>query len=249
MIRFENIRGGYAGRQVLQGVSLTVPKGKITALVGPNGCGKTTLLRMACGLNTPSEGRVLIEGRSLEQYKRRELARLLAILPQTRETPALTVERLAAYGRYPHMSLGSRLSSRDRERVEEALREAGVWELRERELRSLSGGERQRAYIAMALAQDSQALLLDEPTTYLDIGQKKEVMELARRLNARGKTILAVLHDLSLAFSCSDYVAVMAEGELKAFGTPEEVSARTAEIFGVKETRIRLEDRDSVLFY
>lgn len=249
MIQFQAVCAGYGGRKAVKGVSFTIPAGKVTALTGPNGCGKTTLLKTACGLIKPISGQVLLDGRQVGGYRRRELARRLAMLPQTREVPAVTVERLAAYGRYPHLGLGRALSARDWERVEAALEEAGAKELRYRELGKLSGGERQRAYIAMALAQDSGCLLLDEPTTYLDIGQKNEVMELIRRLNARGKTVLAVLHDLPLAFAYSDFVAVMDKGELRAFGRPEEVSGTAAEVFGVREAKVPLGGRERILFY
>lgn len=249
MIRFDHISGGYPGRDVLHDISFTVPRGKVTALVGPNGCGKTTLLGVAGGLLAPSEGEVWLDGKPAKAYKRKETARLLAMLPQSREVPAVTVERLAAYGRYPHLGPGGVLSPRDRELVEEALHQAGAYELRRRELRELSGGERQRAYIAMALAQDTQALLLDEPTTYLDIGQKNQVMELVLRLNAQGKTILAVLHDLPLAFAYSDFIAVMADGKLQAFGPPEAVREVTARVFGVRQALVTLDGHEQVIFY
>lgn len=249
MIQFDHISAGYPGREVLHDVSFTAPRGKVTALVGPNGCGKTTLLQVACGLIRPSAGEVLLDGKPARSYKRRELARLLALLPQSREVPAVTVERLAAYGRYPHLGPGGVLSASDRQLVEDALRQAGAWELRGRELRELSGGERQRAYIAMALCQDSDILLLDEPTTYLDIGQKNQVMDLVRQLNAQGRTILAVLHDLPLAFAYSDYVAVMSGGRLQAFGAPGDVRESAAQVFGVKQAIVNLDGREQIIFY
>jgi len=249
VIRFDHICAGYPGRAVLHDISFTAPRGKITSLVGPNGCGKTTLLRVAGGLLAPSEGEIWLDGKPAKAYKRKEMARLLAMLPQSREVPSVTVERLAAYGRYPHLGPGGALSLRDRELAEEALRRAGAYELRRRELRELSGGERQRAYIAMALAQDTQALLLDEPTTYLDIGQKNQVMDLVRRLNAQGKTVLAVLHDLPLAFAYSDWVAVMAGGKLQAFGPPEAVREIAAQVFGVHQSIVKLDGKERVIFY
>ncbi len=244
MMEFRHITSGYPGRTVLSDVSLTVPRDKITALIGPNGCGKSTLLNTAGGLIKPSAGEILLDGRPLPSYKRRELARLMALLPQSRELPRLTVERLAAFGRYPHGDMQSAKGQ-----IEESLRRAGAWELRHRELRELSGGERQRAYIAMALCQDSELLLLDEPTTYLDIGHKNQVMELVRDLNVQGRTILAVLHDLPLAFMYSDYVALMESGKLTAFGTPDEVRESAAKAFGVKQALVTLEGREQIIFY
>lgn len=250
MIEFRNVGAGYPGRRVVEAVSFRAPKGKITALIGPNGCGKTTLLRTACGLLAPSAGQVLLDGKPVEGYRRRERARLAALLPQIRETPSITVERLAAHGRYPHLSFGRDLTARDREIVEQALEAAGVRELRGRELGELSGGERQRAYIAMALAQDSQALLLDEPTTYLDIGQQYEVLELVKRLNGQGRTVLMVLHDLSLAFAYSHFIALLAGGRLEAFGTAEEVfqSGAADLAFGVKGRRVEIDGKQKYVF-
>lgn len=249
MIEFLEVSAGYAGREAVRRVSFAALSGKITALVGPNGCGKTTLMKIACGLLRPTGGEVRAFGREVGGYSRRELARLMAVLPQTRELPSLTVERLAAYGRYPHMGWGKALSREDRRLIDQALEKAGALELRRRELKTLSGGERQRAYIAMALAQDSRILLLDEPTTYLDIGQKVQVMELIKSLNRLGKTVLAVLHDLDLAFAYSDFVAVLEKGELKAFGPPEEVTDAAAAAFGVRVKKLRLEDQERYLFY
>lgn len=251
MIEFQNISAGYGGKAVVRNISFTAPKGKITSLIGPNGQGKTTLLRTAGGLLAPQAGRVMLDGRPVDSYRRRELARLAAMLPQVRETPAITVQRLVAHGRYPHLGFGRELAQADRELVERAMEEAGVQALRDRELASLSGGERQRAYIAMALAQDSEALLLDEPTTYLDIGQRYEVLELIRRLNAWGKTVLMVLHDLALAFAYSDCAALIDGGALRAFGSAGEVfqSGMVESTFGVKAARLPIDGKERYIFY
>ncbi len=219
MVEFSHVTAGYGGRAALRDVTFSAPRGKVTALIGPNGCGKTTLLKTACGLLAPLSGAVTLDGREKKALGRKEWARLCALLPQIREAPAaLTVEALAAHGRYPHLSFGRDLTEKDREAVRLSLEETGVWGLRGRSLGQLSGGERQRAYLAMALAQDPEVFFLDEPTTYLDIGQKYEMLDLIARLGKRGKTVVMVLHDLSLAFSYSDYVAVLGEGRLLAFG-------------------------------
>lgn len=251
MIEFQNVSAGYGGKAVVRRISFTAPKGKVTSLIGPNGQGKTTLLRTAGGLLAPQEGQVILNGRPVDSYRRRELARLAAMLPQVRETPAITVERLVAHGRYPHLGFGRELTQADRDLAEQAMEEAGVQNLKGRELGSLSGGERQRAYIAMALAQDSDVLLLDEPTTYLDIGQRYEVLELIRRLNARGKTVLMVLHDLALAFAYSDYVALIHGGELRAFGSADEVfqSGTVEAAFGVRAARLPIDGKERYIFY
>lgn len=244
MIQFQNVSAGYAGRTVVREVSFTVPRGSVASLIGPNGQGKTTLLRTAGGLLKPQAGRVLLNGKPAGDYRRRELAQLAAVLPQVRETPAITVERLAAHGRYPHLGFGRELASRDRELVERAMEEAGVQDLRRRELASLSGGERQRAYIAMALAQDSQVLLLDEPTTYLDVGCQLEVMALARRLAEEGRAVVMVLHDLTLALRYAHRTALLWEGRVRQTGTPEELYTGEAleRVMGVSLGRVETEE-------
>ena len=178
MIELRHVTAGYPGHLVLEDVSLTLPSGKITALIGPNGCGKTTLLRAACGLLPLAGGQIFFGGRELGQFRRREFARLVALLPQTRDVPAIRAEQLVAHGRYPHLSFGRDLTQADREKIRWAMEVTGTTALQNKELSQLSGGERQRVYLAMTLSQDTDILFLDEPTTYLDIGQKYEVLEL-----------------------------------------------------------------------
>lgn len=239
MIEFDHVRAGYAGREVLHEVTFAVPKGSVTALIGPNGCGKTTLLRAAAGQLPPQSGKVLLNGRETAHLDRKELARTAACLPQARSTPAITVEALVSHGRFPYLGLSRRMRPEDREIVRRAMRQTGIEPWAGRELRTLSGGERQRVYIAMALAQDTGIILLDEPTTYLDLGRQFELLELIRSLNAGGKTILMVLHDLALALRYSDHVALMKQGRLAAFAGPEELldSGRLDEVFGVQSHR------------
>ncbi len=250
MVNFAQVSVGYNGRAALEGVTFCAPRGKVTSLIGPNGCGKTTLLKTACGLLEPLGGAVTVDGREKKSLGRKEWARLCALLPQVREVPALTVEALVAHGRYPHLSFGRDLASKDKEAIQRAMEEAGVLGLLGRSLGQLSGGERQRAYLAMALAQEPEVFFLDEPTTYLDIGQKYEVLGLIARLRERGKTVVMVLHDLPLAFAYSDFVAVLGEGKLLAFGESREVfdSGIPGRVFGVRGERVVVNGQEEFLF-
>lgn len=239
MIEFSGVCAGYDGRNVLRDVSLHVPEGKITALIGPNGCGKTTLLRTAVRLLPLTGGRIRLAGRDVGRYGRKEFARLAAFLPQARSIPAITVERLVAHGRFPYLGLAHRPRAEDREAVRRAMEALGVAQWAERELRALSGGERQRVYLAMVLAQEARVIFLDEPTTYLDLRRQFEVLELVRALNAQGKTIVIVLHDLAHALRYSDRVALLREGRLAACDTPDALyrSGIIDEVFGVRAHR------------
>lgn len=238
MLELRGIKGGYPGKEVLTGVDLTLRDGELLALVGPNGCGKSTLLKAALGLLPRREGLVLADG--LELSTPRELARRVAYLPQSRNIPDVPVGRLALEGRFPYLSYPRRYSRSDHAAAESALRRMGLWELRETPLRELSGGTRQKAYIAMALAQDANTLLMDEPTTFLDVAHQLRLMEILRGLRSEGKAVLAVLHDLPLAFAHADRLAVMDMGRVVDTGSPQEVFRRgSAErVFGVKLTRV-----------
>ncbi len=251
MIELKRVAAGYPGHPVLKDVSLTFQTGKITSLIGPNGCGKSTLLRAACGLLPLSGGQVLYNGRELGRFGRKEFARLVSILPQTRDVPAIRAGQLVAHGRYPHLGFGRDLAKADREKIAWAMEVTGTAPLAEKELSQLSGGERQRVYLAMTLAQDTDILFLDEPTTYLDIAQKYEVMELIRQINSLGKTVVMVLHDLPLAFSYSHQVAVLEKGAAAAQGEARQVflSGMPARVFGVKSQTLEVDGREEFFFY
>lgn len=221
VLSLSHVAAGYGGTPVLQDVSLSVKQGEILTLAGPNGCGKSTLLKTAARLLPCMSGEIRLLGRRLEDYSQKELARTASILPQTRNVPAITVEGLVLHGRFPYLGLSRRMGKKDREAVEEAMALAGILELRGRDLRELSGGERQKAYLAMVIAQDTQVVFLDEPTTYLDIGRQFEILELIRKLNRQGKTIVMVLHDLAHALTYSHRIAVMEKGSLLQVGEPQ----------------------------
>ena len=222
MLELRHITAGYPGRQILKDLSLQIPEGRMTVVIGPNGCGKSTLLKAVCGL-LPSAGEILLDGVSIPALSSRERARLISFLPQNRPVPEITAERLVLHGRFPWVGYPRRYRQEDREEAKRAMEQLGIGHLRERYLPELSGGERQKVYLAMLLAQQTRVILMDEPTASLDIANKFELMEIARKLVDQGKTILLVLHDLDLAMQYADLVAVMEEGRICRSGTPEEI--------------------------
>ncbi|OIQ26967.1 MAG: iron dicitrate ABC transporter ATP-binding protein [Alphaproteobacteria bacterium MedPE-SWcel] len=216
---------GYGERAVLRGLDFEVPVGQITGIVGANACGKSTLLRSLSRLLKPARGQVLLEGASIHAMAPKALARELGLLPQSPIAPdGITVLDLVGRGRHPHQGLLSRWSSRDETAVAAALAATGTADLADRDVDELSGGQRQRVWIAMALAQETGILLLDEPTTFLDINHQIEVLDLLRDLNQhRGTTIVMVLHDLNLAARYCDWLAAMVDGQVAATGPAEAI--------------------------
>lgn len=224
-VRTEALRVGYGDRPVLDGIDLRLPDGAITAIVGPNGCGKSTLLRSVGRVLSPTGGAVLLDGEPVHSLPTRQVARALGLLPQTNVVPEqLTVRDLVERGRFPHRGAFSRWTSKDQDAVQEALAVTGTDALADRVVDELSGGQRQRAWIAMVLAQQTPILLLDEPTTYLDLAHRLEVLRLLRTLNtSRGVTVAMVLHDLDEACRYADHLVAMHEGAVVAQGPPSEV--------------------------
>ncbi|MFL5655099.1 MAG: ABC transporter ATP-binding protein [Ktedonobacteraceae bacterium] len=238
ILEAERLRVSYVERLVIPELSLRIEKGAITALVGPNGSGKSTVLKTLARLIAPQAGIVYLDGRAIAQLSTREVARRLTILPQEPRAPEeLTVGELVEQGRYPHAGPLRMLREQDHITITEALAQTNMTELRHRRLDSLSGGERQRAWIALALAQATPILLLDEPTTFLDIGHQLEVLDLIQSLNrTHGKTIVLVLHDLNQAARYADRMVVLKAGRIVADGSPREVltTALLAEVFQVQ---------------
>ncbi len=243
-LEVSQLSAGYGDRVILEELDLTVPSGKITVIVGANACGKSTLLRTMSRLLAPKRGHVLLDGKSIHSIPPKKLARILGLLPQSPIAPeGITVADLVSRGRHPHQGLFSRWTREDDDAVAAALEATKTFGLAERPVDELSGGQRQRVWIAMALAQQTKLLLLDEPTTFLDISHQVEVLDLLTDLNhSRGTTIVMVLHDLNLAARYADYLVAMANGRLHVMGTPERVltqdNIRT--VFGL-ESRIILD--------
>lgn len=251
ILRGQGLTVGYGARRVLDGLDVAISAGGVTALCGPNGCGKSTLLRTLAGLQPAQAGTVEIDGRPLRELRRRERAQALAMLAQANEVPAgLTVFELAAYGRHAHRRLIGGLSSTDRSAILDALAATGLRDHGAREVAALSGGERQRAWIAMALAQQCRVLLLDEPTTWLDVRHQVELVSALKALNReRGITIVCVLHDLNQAAALADRVLLMKAGRILHDGRPAEVlrPGPLAEVYGVEMWRLDHPDSEAPL--
>ncbi|WP_417264057.1 ABC transporter ATP-binding protein [Celeribacter sp.] len=232
-----DLRVGYGDRPVLDGIDLSLAPGQITAIIGANACGKSTLLRAMSRLLAPERGEVLLDGRSVHRTAPRKLAQCLGLLPQSPIAPeGITVLDLVSRGRHPHHGLFGRWTAEDDRAVAEALEATGTAALSERPVEALSGGQRQRVWIAMVLAQRTDVLLLDEPTTFLDINHQIEVLDLLTDLNRRhGTTIVMVLHDLNLAARYADRIVAIADGQIYRHGPAKEVltTAMLHDIFGL----------------
>lgn len=222
-IEVKDLIAGYENHMVIDGMSLKIPKGKITVIIGSNGCGKSTLLKTIGRLIKPKGGDVFIEGSKIASMKTLDIAKQMAVLPQTPVAPSgLTVSELVAYGRYPHSP--RQLSQMDYDIIHWSLEVTKLKDLENQEVDRLSGGQRQRAWIAMAIAQKTEIILLDEPTTYLDMAYQLEVLELLNELNkSEGYTIVMVLHDLNMAARYADHMIALKDGNIVASGSPVEM--------------------------
>lgn len=226
----------YDGKVVVDGVDLALPEGSFTVVLGPNASGKSTVLRALARVLKPESGDVLFDGRALGDYGSKELARRMGLLPQDAIAPeGMRVADLVSRGRYPHHSALQRWTSADDDATRDALAATNTSDLAERYVDQLSGGQRQRVWVALLLAQQTPVMLLDEPTTFLDIAHQYELLDLLRDLNAQGKTVIAVLHDLNQAARYADNLVLMKEGCVVATGTPSELitAERVGDVFGI----------------
>ncbi len=236
-LHVKDVSVGYGERTVLDTLSVDIKRGAVTSIVGPNGCGKSTLLRTMSRLLNPAKGEIVLDGKSIHDIPTRKLATQLGLLPQTPIAPdGIVVADLVGRGRTPHQGILGRWSQQDYDIVAEALETTGISDLAERSIDELSGGQRQRVWIAMALAQRTETLLLDEPTTYLDVKHQLDVLDLLTELNRdRGTTIVMVLHDLNLAARYSDELVAVSGGKVFAHGHPREVITKenVKSVFGI----------------
>lgn len=227
-IHTESMKAAYGEKVIIEELSISIPIGQITTIIGPNGCGKSTFLKTLGRILGIKKGCIYLDGEDIHRLPTKELAKKLAILPQTPQAPdGLTVEELVSYGRFPYQKGLGRLSKEDKEVVAWAIEATGLSEFKEQATSDLSGGQRQRVWIAMALAQETEVILLDEPTTYLDLAYQLEILELLEALNkGHGCTILMVLHDLNMASKFADHMIAFREGKVIKAGTPYEVMNR-----------------------
>lgn len=241
----------YNGKTVVDGVSFELPKGKVISLIGPNGAGKSTVMGMISRLIAQDDGSVNFEGKDISKWKSRELARRLAILTQSNHVQMkLTVRELVAFGRFPYS--GNRITDEDEEIIEKAIAYMELEEFEDRFIDELSGGQRQRAYIAMVIAQDTEYVLLDEPTNNLDIYHATNMMKIVRRLcDELGKTVILVLHEINYAAFYSDYICAFVDGKISKFGTVEEVMTKEnlSEIYRVDFEILEIEGKPLSIYY
>ena len=222
MIALKDLTVGYHGEALLSQVNLEFPQGQVTVLLGPNGCGKSTLLKTVLGLLPPLGGEILYDGEPISSLSGGAVARKAAYMAQNHTVPSIVAQRMVLHGRFPYLSFPRKYRKEDHEAVRRALETAGGLDLSNRPMQELSGGQRQKVYLAMALAQETGTILMDEPTTWLDIRHQLEVMATARALAESGRAVGLVSHDLCLALRTADRVAVLAQGALQLAAPPEE---------------------------
>ena len=244
MVEIKSLTAGYFGKPVLQNLRGHFPAGKVTAILGPNGCGKSTLLKALSGV-LKADGQVLWQEKDLLTLPPKLRARQVACLHQSPPATDLTAQQLALCGRYPYQSWPRTYTARDEAVAAAAMKRMGVEELKDRPLSQLSGGQQQKVHLAMALAQDAPILLLDEPTSHLDISHQLQLLRSMKALAAEGKTVVAVLHDLQSALGAADHILLMEEGRCAVEGTPEAVyaSGQLEQVFGVRLLRVFTDGR------
>lgn len=247
MIKLNNITSGYNGVEIIKDINIAFEEGSITSIVGKNGCGKTTVLKTAANLLKPFSGEITIKGEDISSISSKELAKKVSFLPQLRTVPNITVYNLVMHGRYPYLGFSRTPQKTDKEIVEKAMENMGLKDCINKSIQELSGGQRQKVYISMILAQDTDIIFLDEPTTYLDINHQLEILEIIKKLKKMGKTIVMVLHDLSNALSYSDKLCLMEKGQVVIYDTPQAVfdSKEMDRIFKISSEQVLVGEKAS----
>ncbi|GFN36635.1 ABC transporter ATP-binding protein [Tepidimicrobium xylanilyticum] len=245
MIKLKDITAGYNGIEVIKNINISFEKGSITSIIGKNGCGKTTLLKTASKLLKPFSGDIILNGESIYNIPEKKLARKVSFLPQMRNAPNISVYNLVMHGRFPYLGFPRIPQAEDRAMVERAMKKLGIKKYKDKKLRELSGGERQKVYIGMVLAQDTDYIFLDEPTTYLDINHQLEILDIIKELKRMGKAVIMVIHDLNSALSISDKVCLMDRGEIVIFDSPKAVysSKEIERVFQVKCEEVNMDKK------
>lgn len=235
MIRLNGVTSGYMGINIIKNINISFEKGKIISIIGKNGCGKTTLLKTASKLLDPYSGDILLNGESIFNMTNKDIAKVISYLPQNRDIPNIKVYDLVMHGRFPYLGFPRIPTKEDKIQVQDALNILGIEKYKYKNIKELSGGERQKVYIAMVLAQDTEIVFLDEPTTYLDINHQLEILEIVKQLKKMGKTVVMVIHDLNSALTYSDRVCLMDKGEIIIYDEPQVVyeSRQIDKIFNV----------------
>lgn len=251
MIELKNVCAGYEGKTIVKNASVTFEPGKITVLIGPNGCGKSTLLKSVVRINPHTDGEILIEDKPIDNFSSAKLAQNVAYLAQNKKAPDISVMKMVLHGRFAYLNYPRKYRPQDFEIARKSLEWAGMADKSDELVSKLSGGMQQKVYIAMALAQDANTILMDEPTTYLDVVHQLRLMAMAKQLAAEGKAVVMVLHDLTQALEVADKVVVLKAGEIIAQGTADEVyeCGSIEEAFGIKIEKIKTERGENIWHY
>jgi ABC-type cobalamin/Fe3+-siderophores transport system ATPase subunit len=243
VISLKDVTAGYKGIEVIKNINISFEKGNITSIIGKNGCGKTTLLKTASKLLMPFSGDIMLNGESIYNVPDKSIAKKISFLPQIRNAPNISVYNLVMHGRFPYLGFPRIPKDQDKAIVENALEKLGIKRYRDKNLRELSGGQRQKVYIAMLLAQDTDYIFLDEPTTFLDINHQLEILEIIKELKNMGKAVIIVIHDLNSALTYCDKICLIDRGEVVAFDTPKVVygSGEIERVFNVKCDKVYID--------
>lgn len=243
MIQLDHVSAGYGPKLVVEDISLELKPGQVLTLLGPNGSGKSTLLRTIAGLHPLAGGQIRVDGTPAKELTRRQMAQKITYMPQSRTIPNITARKMVLHGRFPYLSYPRRYRKEDYDAARRAMERADAWELADSPVQSLSGGQRQKVYLAMAMAQETQTILMDEPTTYLDIQHQLNLMTVSQQLARQGAAVVLVLHDLCLALRFSDCCVLLQEGRMVQQGSPEEVfqSGSLDKVFHARLCRVQTE--------